>query len=172
EYIEGEDVDLSFLADHGRLLAWAVQVRSPGGVIRYIDDERAVDIGRRVAEASSYTGLAHIDMRYAGPARESIQVIECNPRFWGTYKYTLGLGISYFERGLALLEGLEALPFERAPTALVPGLAVTVKSMMRGRLKLPAPSRAYLRQKLGDPAPEFYYGMTKLFGFGGGPDPV
>lgn len=159
EYLPGEDVSLSFLADRGRLLAWAAHMRRRDGSVDYVADERVVELGRRIAAASAYTGIANVDMRYDGPARDRVLVLECNPRFWGTYKYTLGLGIDFLERGLALMEGREAAPFTGAPMAVVPGLAAAVK-----RMAVPSVSRPYLRQKLGDPVPEFYCGARRLLG--------
>lgn len=159
EYLPGEDVSLSFLADRGRLLAWAVHMRGPDGSVNYAADERVIALGREIARASGYTGIANVDMRYDGPARARVLILECNPRFWGTYKYTLGLGIDFLERGLALMEGREPAPFTGAPTAVVPGLAAAVK-----RMAVPRASRPYLGQKLGDPVPEFYYGARCLLG--------
>ncbi len=163
EYIEGEDVSLSFLADRGRLLAWSVHMRRPDGAIDYIDDERVIEIGRKIAAGSGYTGMANVDMRYDGPARGRVLVLECNPRFWGTYKYTLGLGIDYLERGFEVMAGRAPAPYAGAPTALVPGLVAAVRRLARGAA-IPLASRPYLRQKLGDPVPEIYYGARILFG--------
>lgn len=163
EYLDGEEVSLSFLADRGTLLAWSIHMHLGGGEKEYLDDERIVDIGRRIAAASAYTGLANVDMRY-DRGRAHVFVIECNPRFWGTFKYTLGLGIDYLERGLALTAGRASAPFERAPTAYVPGLVASVKHALKGAWTVPAASRPYLLQKLGDPAPEIYYGVRHLLG--------
>lgn len=164
EYIAGEDVSLSLLADRGRLLAWSAHMHRPGGAIDYIDDERVFAIGRTIAAAAAYTGVANVDMRYDGPRRGRVLVLECNPRFWGTYKYTLGLGVDFLERGFALMEGREPAPFRTAPTALVPGLVAVVKRMAGSGAMPPLVSRPYLRQKLGDPMPELYSGARLLLG--------
>lgn len=166
EYIDGEEVSLSFLADRGKVLAWSVHMHLSGGAKEYIEDERVVELGRRIAAAASYHGVANVDMRY-DRGRGKVFVIECNPRFWGTYKYTLGLGIDYLDRGLALIDGRATEPFDRAPTAFVPGLAATVKGILKGRLKVPSASRPYLRQKLADPGPEIYWGVRHLLGIKG-----
>lgn len=162
EFVAGEDVSLSFLADRGRLLAWATHMRRPDGAVDYIEDERVLTLGRGLARAARYTGVANVDMRYDGPGRERVLILECNPRFWGTYKYTLGLGVDFFERGLALAAGRETQAF-RAPRAVVPGLIASVKRLARGR-PVPPASRPYLSQKLGDPMPELYSGARALFG--------
>ncbi len=166
EYVSGEDVSLSFLADRGRLLAWAAHMRRPDGAVDYVSDERVVELGRAIARAAAYTGVANVDMRYDGPGRDRVLVLECNPRFWGTYKYTLGLGVDFLERGLALAAGRDAEPFPGAPRAVVPGLFAAVKRLARGR-PVPSASRPYLRQKLGDPVPELYCGARAMLGLRG-----
>jgi biotin carboxylase len=168
EYVDGEEVSLSFLADRGKVLAWSVHLHRDGGAKEYIDDERVIETGRQIAAAVAYHGVANVDMRYTR-GREKVLVIECNPRFWGTFKYTLGLGIDYLDRGLALIDGRSPSPFVRAPVALVPGLAATVRDILKGRLKIAPASRPYLRQKLADPAPEVYWGVRHLLGIKGEP---
>lgn len=134
EYIAGDDVDLSFLADDGRLVAWAVQRRDPGGAIRYFEDERVLDLGRRVAAASRYTGLAHLDMRYSGPSEDGAVVIECNPRVWGTFAHAVGLGVDFLSLGMRMAAGERPAPIARGPVGASPN--------------------AHFRQKLSDPLPE------------------
>lgn len=166
EFVDGEEVSLSFLADRGRVVAWSIHMHLEGGAKEYIEDGRIVELGRRIAAACAYTGLANIDMRY-DLGRRNVLVIECNPRFWGTFKYTLGLGIDYLERGLAMAEGRPPGPFDLVPTGYVPGMVASVKDLLKGGRKVPAASRAYLRQKFGDPAPELYYGALHLLGLKG-----
>lgn len=164
EYVEGEDVDLSFLADRGRLLAWAVQLRAPDGAIHYIDDARAVDIGRRLAAASSYTGLAHIDMRYDGPSRGRVLVIECNPRFWGTFAFTQGLGADFLGLGIDLALGKNPAPMTASPV----GSSLNLKSAFRKVLSggdMSRDSFEHVRQKLSDPAPELRKAVRRLLGY-------
>lgn len=164
DYLEGEDVDLSFLADGGRLLAWAVQLRAADGTIRYIDDPRVVDIGRRLAEASSYTGLAHIDMRYDGPSRGRVLVIECNPRFWGTFAFTLGLGADFLGLGMDLALGKNPAPMTDSPVGSSPSLKSALRKILTGA-DMSTDSLEHIRQKLSDPAPELRKAVRRLLGY-------
>lgn len=163
DFVDGEDVDLSFLADRGRLLAWAVQIRSPDGTIRYIDDARILDLGRRLASATAYTGLAHVDMRYDGPARDRVLIIECNPRFWGTFSYTLGLGADFMALGIELARGQAPAAMERPPLGSSPSVRAAVGKLLRGG-DLSADSFEHIRQKLADPGPELLKAGRRLFG--------
>lgn len=164
DFVDGEDVDLSFLADRGRLLAWAVQIRSPDGTIRYIDDPRILELGRRLASASAYTGLAHVDMRYDGPSRDSVLIIECNPRFWGTFSYTLGLGADFMALGVELALGKSPAAMEKPPLGSSPSVRAAVGKLLRGG-DLSADSFEHIRQKLADPGPELFKAGRRLLGF-------
>lgn len=162
EFVPGDDVDLSFLAAQGRLLAWTVQTRRPDGSIDFIEDERVVELGRRIARASSYTGLAHLDMRYDGPSRSAIRVIECNPRFWGSLFFTLGLGVDFMRLGLEMAAGRVPPPMEGPRTGYAPGLIWAFRRLLTGRIDLPPSTRLYMRYRLGDPLPEIYGKFYKL----------
>lgn len=164
EFLEGEDVDISFLADRGRLVSWAVQTLDSDHVYHYIDDERVVAIARRIAEATRYSGLAHVDMRYEGMSRGSIKVIECNPHFEGCLQCTYGLDVDFIGRGLALAAGESVAAATEGPIGTTAGLYWTAKSMFSGRFSVSKGTRGYLSQKLGDPLPEFFNGISKLLG--------
>lgn len=169
EFVDGEDVDVSFLADRGRLVAWAVQVRDRRGVIRYIEDERVLDIARRVASATAYSGAAHIDMRYDGAARAAVKVIECNPRFWGSLQYTFGFDVDFIGRGLGMAAGGFVETAAGGPVGASEGVAEAARRFMSGNFGMPPGTRGYLRQKFGDPLPEVYNGIRKLLRI---PDPI
>lgn len=165
EYVPGEDVDVSFLAQEGRLVAWAVQVRR-GGTIHFIDDEGVVDFARRLAGMTRYTGLAHVDMRYrAGSCGEALP-IECNPRFWGTFLHTIGLGVDFLGAGLQIAEGGAPAPLAAAPVGSCPGARDALRALAGGR-GLDAGAWAHLRQKVSDPGPELRKMYLRLAGRGG-----
>lgn len=164
EFLEGEDVDISFLADRGRLVSWAVQTLDSQHVYHYIEDERVVSIARRIAEATNYSGLAHVDMRYDGMSRGSIKVIECNPHFEGCLQCTYGFDVDFIGRGLALAAGESVATATRGPVGSTAGLYRTVKSLFSGQFSVSKGTRGYLSQKLGDPLPEIFNGIRKLLG--------
>lgn len=169
EFVDGEDVDVSFLADRGRLVVWAVQVRDPRGIINFIDDERVVDLARRIASATAYTGVAHIDMRYEGAERAAVKVIECNPRFWGSLQYTFGFDADFIGRGLEMSAGGAVEAAVEGPVGASECFAAAARRCLAGRFDMPRGTRGYLRQKLGDPLPEVYNGIRKLLRI---PDPL
>lgn len=155
EFVDGEDVDLSFLAVDGRLDCWAVQVRHGDRTLEYLADERVVELGRRLAAAARYTGLAHVDMRYVDRARSGVSIIECNPRLWMSSPQTLGLGIDFVGRGLALAAGAAPAPFREGATGRCADLGPVLSRRLRGK-PVTACEKAFLSHALSDPLPVLF----------------
>ncbi len=165
DFVPGPDVDVSFLADRGRLVAYAVQMRERGA-IEYFDDAGIADFARRLAAATGYTGLAHVDMRYTGPDRREALPIECNPRFWGSFLHMTGLGTDFLRLGLELAQGrVPASP--PAPVGTVHGARAALKRALTGG-GVSGPAWAHLRQMLCDPLPELRKAALNALGRGEG----
>ncbi len=105
-FVPGQDVDLSLLADDGRIVAHSVQ-RNLGRVdghrrIEVFEHDGVLDIGRRLCEATSYTGIAHLDMRIDERSGEPV-ILECNPRFWASAEQSARLaGVNFLALGLGI----------------------------------------------------------------------
>lgn len=166
DYVDGQDVDLSFLADRGRLVAWTVQTRDPDGSLRFLDDGRVVALGRALASATGYTGLAHVDMRYDGHERKSVLIIEFNPRFWGSFAYSQGL-VDFIGPALDMAAGGTPPEARPGPAGACPGLLGVLRRAASGRFDVPAGSRAYLGQKLSDPLPMLFKAALHVLGAAG-----
>lgn len=94
EYVPGEDIDLSVLCEQGKIIAWTVQQKDSSGVVKFLNRGDIVRIGEGIVSASRYHGLAHFDMRIDA-RNDSVKVIECNPRFWGTTHASCFAGINF-----------------------------------------------------------------------------
>lgn len=160
-FIEGEDIDLSLLADRGRVVAWTIQKRDPAreGLMQFVHDERLLEIGRRVVEEVGFHGVAHFDMRIErGTGR--LVAIECNPRFWGSLLFSVWAGVNFAHLGLLLALGEDPArrfrPVEGG--CLHSGLAPRrlLRSLLGGRLVpaelSPSSRRAWIFNH-GDPLP-------------------
>ncbi|MBI3554474.1 MAG: ATP-grasp domain-containing protein [Elusimicrobia bacterium] len=163
ELIDGQDVDLSFLAHEGRLNAWSVQTRRADGTIDFIADERVVDIGRMIARASRYTGIAHIDMRYAGPQRAQVKVLECNPRIWASLPQNAGLGADFMGRWLEIAYGRVPPPLARTPTGECANVRGILKKAALGK-RLSVCESVFLRRACRDPLPILARGALRILG--------
>ncbi len=84
EYVEGEDVCSYAVATHGRLAAQCsyvhpLEVEHGTGIVSItVDEPEAVEIARRVVEATDYHGQIGLDFRRASDGR--LILLECNPR--------------------------------------------------------------------------------------------
>jgi hypothetical protein len=105
EFIPGSDIDLSFLADHGRLVAWTIQTGAPPSPRRVFHKHPGVlEIGRALAAASGYHGVAHVDMRI-DERDGSVKVLEINPRFWNTLCHSMCMGVNFPDLGIRMMGG-------------------------------------------------------------------
>jgi hypothetical protein len=159
EYLPGHDIDLSLLADRGRVVAWTVQSESPGGGMMFQADQRLFAIGERIVAGTKFHGVAHFDMRIDERTGE-VSVIECNPRFWGSLMLSTWSGVNFVELGCAMALGRTAPAF-----APVEGLSRhqgvaprrLLKALLRGRTAPEGLSPALLaawKQIHRDPLPE------------------
>jgi len=110
--VDGEDIDLSVLADRGRVVAWTIQQRNERGAVYFREHDRVLELGRRLCELAGHHGVAHIDMRLDAEGKPVL--IECNPRFWASACDSARAGVNFLERGLDLLERRDATDPGRA----------------------------------------------------------
>lgn len=110
EYIPGLDMDLTILADHGQVVAWAIYTylpgKSGGKIYRFVEHEGYLDAGKRLARALNHHGLLHIDGRLS-ELDGSVKMIECNPRVFGSIHYTSFAGVNFVKAGLDIARGIK-----------------------------------------------------------------
>jgi len=93
--IVGEGIDISVLANKGRITAYAIQRNLPDRYL-FIRQDALLTQASRAIEASGFNGLAHFD---AILERETgdIYLIECNPRAWMSIFAALVAGLNFIE---------------------------------------------------------------------------
>lgn len=99
QYIDGEDIDLSFISRDGIILGYTIQQWKTGGYLELIDDPEVLLIGKKLASYVKYSGFMHVDMRREHKTGR-LYVLECNPRSWGTIGASIGAGMDFI--GLAI----------------------------------------------------------------------
>lgn len=108
-FVEGYDIGRSILAQHGTMLASTVQIPvrngfTPTGPLHFHKDPAVEAVVDRVAAALSWTGVAHVDVRFN--ARTSMpMVIEINARYWSSMMGSLVAGVNF--------------PFEHVRTSMI-----------------------------------------------------
>jgi predicted ATP-grasp superfamily ATP-dependent carboligase len=104
EFLPGRDIDISVLADRGKIVAWTIQDDGQDGVKIFKREDRVLQVGERIVAATNFHGVAHFDMRI-DQRDDSLWVIECNPRFWGSMILSTWSGVNFVELGCALAVG-------------------------------------------------------------------
>ena len=131
--IIGHDVDVSVLAEHGRVVAYTIQHTETADTKRFVLDEQLLEIAANIVRVSQLHGLAHFDMRVDGQDG-SPYVLECNPRVWGSLMYSVWAGVNFIELGCELALGRrprESVP----PTERVWHQGVAPRRMLKALLQ-------------------------------------
>jgi len=170
EYLPGQDIDLSVLADRGRVVAWTIQqnLGGPRNTIQFLQHPRVLEIGSALTAACGFHGVAHFDMRLDERTKEPF-LLEANPRFWGSLRHSLWTGVNFAALGVALAAG-EDIGRQFTPvtgSCWDPGLALRplVTALLRGRRRPEAWSagtEAGWRCHLSDPIPELLNRLRRL----------
>ncbi|MDX2457717.1 MAG: ATP-grasp domain-containing protein [Gammaproteobacteria bacterium] len=101
-YIDGYDIDCSVLCSDGEILAYTIQKGLAVGCgdyqapteIEFLHDQAVYDLVSRMLRKLSWSGVAHIDLRYDAVSGK-INIIEINPRYWGSLPGSLIAGVNF-----------------------------------------------------------------------------
>lgn len=115
-FVEGRDIDISVLADHGRVVLGVTQQLQPDGSLRFFHDLATRQLADAVVARYAYHGVAHFDMRIANDTGE-LYVLECNPRFWYSMPASMWQGVNFLDAGIRLALGQSP----QGEHALIPG---------------------------------------------------
>ena len=132
-FVAGSDIDISLLADHGRVVAWTIQQRARNGVMRFINRTDILELGQDLVRKTNYHGVIHLDLRVDQRNGKAF-FVDANPRFWGSLKYSVWSGVNFLELGLRMMEGKD---LSRQFTPIVtdcPNLAITPRWLWRALL--------------------------------------
>ncbi len=149
EYLAGQDVDVSVLCDHGKVLAVTCQKAGRDSLSReIIDDKPAIALATEVVEKLHWHGLAHLDLRRN--AEGKVHVLELNPRFWGSVVYSVWAGVNFAHLGVQLAMGT---PFAKPRANL--GLFTRPKIGLSGLFEAFKPGqKTAVKETFSDPLPQ------------------
>jgi predicted ATP-grasp superfamily ATP-dependent carboligase len=101
-FITGVDFSLSVCCHKGEIIAYSLyRVILPckshfgtGRLLEYVDDEKVIDIGRKILSVMAWDGVANIDFVVDG-RDQSVRILEFNPRFWRTLLGSMFAGVNF-----------------------------------------------------------------------------
>jgi len=106
KYVDGYDIDLSFMADRGKVLSKAVQKWTEEDLLEFCRHEEIEALGEKIVKLFQYSGAGHFDMRIEHKTGK-VYVIECNPRFWFTITGAMWQGLNFVEAAVNYVNGRE-----------------------------------------------------------------
>lgn len=100
EYVEGYDIDFSFLAIDGKILYHTIQKGlisshmeySKG--IEFLDNDKLQNLAFSIIQSLKYTGIGHLDFRYNKRTGEYV-LIDYNARYWSSVQGSRAMGINF-----------------------------------------------------------------------------
>jgi hypothetical protein len=107
-YVPGTDVHLTFLSKEGEIVASEVHEPSASQAVRYracrfYRDDQVLEIGRTLAGALRYTGIANLDFRRDRSG--NVWLLECNPRLYRRVGLAAKAGVNFIDLGLDIADG-------------------------------------------------------------------
>jgi len=161
EYVDGYDIDLSFIADRGKILSMAVQKWNEGDVLEFCHHKEIENLGEKIVKLFHYCGAGHFDMRIDYTTGK-VYVIECNPRFWYTITAAMWQGLNFVEAVVNYIMGQEYRKNGAIGKYRLPG--EMIRTIIKNPLcyfKLSKNQRKGLWQPLWDPLPHLVSFMQK-----------
>lgn len=150
-YVPGSDIDVSLLAIDGAIAHVAVQIAKNDEVKFVRCDELVAKAGLLVASLN-YTGLLHIDCRVRRVHAKTgeIQLIEANPRPWGSMRAATWSGLDFAWAGISIALRLPtvepAVLCSGSYSGLLKGIIGSTLGCFRGKLPSSHQRRLLLNQ--------------------------
>lgn len=116
QYLHGRDIDISVLAERGRITLAVTQQLERNGSLRFFPDAPTLHLAQAIVAEYGYHGIAHFDMRVEERSGK-VSVLECNPRFWYSMPASMWQGVNFVDAGIRIALGRPA----DAGMRLVPG---------------------------------------------------
>jgi GNAT superfamily N-acetyltransferase len=161
-YVEGHDVMLSFLAEHGAVQAWTcyrrknAEIFGPAfGHLEFTESDAVLELAGRLCVAARYHGIGNLDLRIpADGGRPAL--VDLNPRIFGTVHLHAWAGVNYIDLALRLSNGESIAPRFRPLRTQICSPQAMATLLRHGRLDrqaLSAPTFRALLAFASDPLP-------------------
>lgn len=171
EFIEGFDIDVSFLANKGRILYHTIQkslisrgmTYSKG--IEFVLNEELLTLVSNMINKLNYTGIAHLDFRFSSHTNEYI-LIDFNSRYWSSVQGSRAMGINF---PLLVLEWMQSgkvkqLSYRTGSYYFSTTAFKIIIGKLFGRSEYQVKLKdTQLKYIFMDPLPEFMFLMHRVF---------
>lgn len=173
EFIDGEDIDCSFLSLNGQILGWTIQRSleaphadfSAANDIEFINDNPTRDLAFPLAKALRYTGIAHLDMRKS-KVDGKVHVLEINARIWGSLMGSIAAGVNVPENACRLALGIDCEPSTQQEMRFSNrgcGIGHTIRHLLRSKQATFRPGETHFPYFIRDPLPDLVQRLSKTY---------
>jgi len=168
EYIKGEDYGCNLLCHNGEILAYTIQKGNLWDPAKpysfqigldFIYNEKLYENVKKLMKSLNWSGIADLDLLY-DEENDVFNIVEINPRFWGTLTAALLAGINYPHLLILMTmkEKIEPQVYQHIPYVNLRGLKILCKKnpafIFKTRFIW---NNSPLKYRLYDPIP-FIYG--------------
>lgn len=157
-YLIGEGIDISVLAHHGRIVAYAIQRNLPEK-ISFVQHDKLLEQAAAIVSASNFHGIAHFDA-IDDKSTGEVRMLECNPRFWLSLVWATLSGLNFVELSLESGRLNPENPRTIANTEVPKGGKLLVRKWLT-KLHLNDIEWRVLKYKLSDPLGAICSGLAR-----------
>jgi len=173
EFIEGEDIDCSFLSEQGQIKAWTVQRPleaqhadfSAANDIEFINDIPARDLAFQLGAALKYTGIAHLDMRKSHRDGK-VHVLEINARIWGSLMGSISAGVNVPEYACRSALRMDCEPCHQTELRFSNrgcGIGHAIRHLLHSKQASFHPGETHFPYFIRDPLPDLIQRISKNY---------
>ena len=168
EKLLGEDIDISFLAKDGEIIAYTIQKGltresySFATAIEFVKNQQLLDQTKALVKKLNWSGIAHLDFIYQKES-DSYILVDFNPRMWSTLIGSTHAGVNFpiamLKAGLKKeykFSGYSNIQFFLAKQAI----ALHKKELIKGRLS--SLRNSPWKDIIKDPLPELLKGISNI----------
>jgi len=170
EYIDGEDIDISFFAINGKILFYTIQKGIVSGQLTYskgiefVKNKEFFDLTTAIVSKLNFSGIAHLDFRFDSK-RGTYILIDFNARYWSSLEGSRIMGVNFPLLAVAYSMGMQ-FNYPDYSVGTYYFATTAIKTMIRNlfsRKKYPVKLRnSELRFIFIDPIPEIVHTWKKI----------
>lgn len=123
EYIDGYDIDYSFVSIDGEVLTSAVQRWVDPDALDFCKNDEVEKLATQIIGIFSYSGPGHFDMIIDNKNAKAY-VLEINPRFWRSVPAAMWAGLNMVQSAVDATLGKEFKRDGAAGTYILPGTKI------------------------------------------------
>jgi predicted ATP-grasp superfamily ATP-dependent carboligase len=170
QLIEGEDIDISLLAQEGKIMAYTIQkgilkrkfAWSHG--IRFLKSDKLLAMTQKIIHSLNWSGIAHLDFRYSNE-HDTYYLVDFNVRYWSSLPGSMSAGVNFPETAclIALAKPPQNTRYREQSFYMTKAALKMVIGWITGKNRMINLRQTTLPELLKDPLPELIKAVKSIF---------